>query len=285
MLPYLDSANKNRADYLSKMSFPILDETPEGEEGMKGESQTCLRCGYTWVQKLEKSPRVCPNPHCHSKIWMKPKEVIVGLSHQICSKCGVDKNIEEFKTRDDCIRGRRKVCNACLGVYSKEYRDSHKADMAEYTKLHYLKNKSRILERTRTYQQTHKAETRVQKRKYRILNADRIYKTRRAYLESPVGKIATSRIKHTRNSREFQSPCTLTLDQWNKILEMQHNKCAVCEKSFNKTRPATKDHIIPLSKGGGLTFENVQALCQSCNSKKHDKLDHSLIVSWGAVPP
>lgn len=32
------------------------------------------------------------------------------------------------------------------------------------------------------------------------------------------------------------------------------------------------DHIVPLSKGGQHTYSNVQCLCRSCNSNKHDKL-------------
>ena len=33
----------------------------------------------------------------------------------------------------------------------------------------------------------------------------------------------------------------------------------------------TIDHIRPVSKGGGLVLDNVQLLCKSCNSIKHDK--------------
>lgn len=32
-----------------------------------------------------------------------------------------------------------------------------------------------------------------------------------------------------------------------------------------------QDHILPVSKGGGLTQDNVQALCRSCNASKSDK--------------
>jgi 5-methylcytosine-specific restriction endonuclease McrA len=47
---------------------------------------------------------------------------------------------------------------------------------------------------------------------------------------------------------------------------------------------ATQDHIIPVSRGGGLTFENIQALCKSCNSSKNAKLDKSFITVWIAAP-
>ena len=33
------------------------------------------------------------------------------------------------------------------------------------------------------------------------------------------------------------------------------------------------DHIIPVSKGGNNTIRNIELLCESCNRKKHDKIE------------
>jgi len=82
-----------------------------------------------------------------------------------------------------------------------------------------------------------------------------------------------------------ETECTLTSEQWDTILKWQNYTCAgfphgSCNKQFTLENQPTRDHIIPLSAGGGITFENVQALCRSCNTKKHTKKDKSLIVSW-----
>ena len=57
-----------------------------------------------------------------------------------------------------------------------------------------------------------------------------------------------------------------TLREWNELKERFDNKCVFCGASNQLTR----DHIIPISKGGNSFIENIQPLCRSCNSKKYN---------------
>lgn len=51
------------------------------------------------------------------------------------------------------------------------------------------------------------------------------------------------------------------------ILERDHRKCLNCKSEKN----LTMDHILPVSKGGITIDDNLQTLCNSCNSVKQQK--------------
>lgn len=79
-----------------------------------------------------------------------------------------------------------------------------------------------------------------------------------------------SHLKSRRYAIEKSSKGNHSLFEWNALKSAYDNKCAYC-KSGEKM---TKDHILPLSKGGTDFIENIQPLCKSCNSKKHNKTDY-----------
>ena len=54
----------------------------------------------------------------------------------------------------------------------------------------------------------------------------------------------------------------------NLIYKRDRNKCQYC----GATKHLTIDHVIPKSKGGEDTWENLVVACSSCNVKKGDKL-------------
>jgi len=171
---------------------------------------------------------------------------------KICTKCGIEKDIKEFyrdRTRSD---GYRYWCKECLRESYRVYREVHMEEILAYIQRYY---------------QTANGKT-VRAR------ADK------KYSQTPKGRFTDRRVHHKRRACMKNTEDTLTIRQWAVVLKAQRNKGNICGKQFTIKRKPTQDHIIPLSKGGGLTFENIQALCSSCNSVKNANLDPQFIQSW-----
>lgn len=56
--------------------------------------------------------------------------------------------------------------------------------------------------------------------------------------------------------------------QWDNLKRMYGNACASCKSQSKKL---TKDHIVPITKGGHNGIDNIQPLCQRCNVKKFNR--------------
>ena len=53
-----------------------------------------------------------------------------------------------------------------------------------------------------------------------------------------------------------------------KVWNRDNGQCVMCGRQEN----LEFDHIIPFSKGGNNSEDNIQLLCQKCNAEKRDKI-------------
>lgn len=136
--------------------------------------------------------------------------------------------------------------------------------------------RERTLAANRKWNEAHPEVIREAQRKAYAANPEKFKEILRRYQKTPEGKAASARACHRRRDAEKKTRCDLTDGQWKVIIEEQGNRCAHCGREFTEDLKPTRDHIVPVSKGGGLTYENVQALCQSCNSRKHDRPEEEL---------
>ena len=54
------------------------------------------------------------------------------------------------------------------------------------------------------------------------------------------------------------------------VYKRDHNRCRKC----GSTKNLEVDHIIPISKGGKSTFDNLQTLCHRCNLEKCSNMEY-----------
>lgn len=63
---------------------------------------------------------------------------------------------------------------------------------------------------------------------------------------------------------------SFTHKEWETLKKQYNFTCPCCKKSEPEIK-LTIDHIIPISKGGLNTIENLQPLCLKCNCKKNNR--------------
>lgn len=77
----------------------------------------------------------------------------------------------------------------------------------------------------------------------------------------------TRSLNQKRYILERDAPGSHSNEEWQELKARCNNRCLACDRK-EPDIILTEDHIVPLSRGGSNDIENIQPLCQSCNSKK-----------------
>jgi len=77
-----------------------------------------------------------------------------------------------------------------------------------------------------------------------------------------------------RKARHKELEHTFTAKQWKETLSFFNNSCAYCGVHNSKSR-LHQDHVIPLSKGGEYTHNNIIPACFDCNVSKSANTMHA----------
>jgi len=161
-----------------------------------------------------------------------------------CKQCKIEKEISAFSFVDKTRRPNllRLNCNKCRNI----------ENLKRISLKRVVENKER---------KSHKIYTDEEKR-LRVNEFNRLWR-----INNPEKwKFANRMGRHRR--RALGAICST---EWIAKVSMLGNKCQSCFKTEPEIK-ITIDHIIPVSKGGTNSIDNLQPLCMKCNQKKHAKL-------------
>lgn len=167
--------------------------------------------------------------------------------------------------------------------YDKEYRQEHKEGKLEY-KRKWLKTEKGKLSCKKSHKKYYDKNSKYVKeyvKKWRENNPEYLKEWDKNYPEyhkkwnkTEKGKANSQRNCTKRRAKQKGFINTLTSQEWLDILENYNYRCAYCDIEFDCENLPEKEHVIPISKGGNNTKENVVPSCRSCNCKKSNKLNH-----------
>lgn len=199
------------------------------------------------------------------------QELIFTMSDKKCPRCGEIKSISEFYKNVSRRDGFSTYCKTCIAQDSHDY---------------YVKNKEKCRERTNKWRAANREYVNARDKRYRLEHPDIEFRKQQKYRETHREKLylkgKTYRTTHAdyflnkarerKAIRNSQSDGTVTLQYEHQLFESQHGLCAYCKADLSITGKHL-DHIIPLSRGGLHTANNVHWTCPTCNMSKGDSLE------------
>jgi len=155
----------------------------------------------------------------------------------------------------------------------------------------------RKLEWQREWRRTHPEQVRAyaearkaQRRRHWALHAAEIKLKRAPYFAAQRQKARErariwkrnnpERVRTINANRRARKACAIgfhTVEQWETLKTQHHHTCLGCGRREPEIK-LTRDHIIPLTRGGSNLIENIQPLCKSCNSSKNNRLPAVILL-------
>jgi 5-methylcytosine-specific restriction endonuclease McrA len=206
-----------------------------------------------------------------------------------CTRCKEYKDTSEFGRKLLAPDGLNWWCKECQREYNSSSLERRKSSQiskrrekkgahsiycmrSKYKKLGLpIPEKYMLPEKPKKTREQARQEHNERNRKWKIANAEVDKARRKAYRQSDKGRRTSIRGTEKRRNLSAGVECKFTDADFDLLYSHQEGKCACCGIEFSSKVVCCRDHIVPLSKGGAFVLDNVQLLCRSCNSKKHDK--------------
>lgn len=156
-----------------------------------------------------------------------------------------------------------------VSQYHKEYREKYAERRRAYSTQWNKEHRDYKQEYLKQYHEKNKAEHNQRNVHYYSENSELRREYTRNYKKQFPEKVCA--LYNKRRTQKTQAGGSYTAEEW-KALKAKYNYTCLCCGKQEPTIKLTADHVIPVVLNGSSYIENIQPLCRSCNSKKHNKI-------------
>ena len=194
-----------------------------------------------------------------------------------CIKCKIEfpATLEYFSKARNSLMS---YCKPCNSLRSKIYKQSNSEKSKATSKAWYQANSEKAKATRKAWKQANPEKTKATSKAYRESNPEKIRATQKAWRENNPDKVKAKNKKRRSlkkgNGHEYYTE--------NQVLQTYGTICNICFKKISLKAPRRVgqlgwqeglhiDHLIPISKGGSDTLENVRPTHGLCNLNKSNK--------------
>lgn len=191
------------------------------------------------------------------------------LDGKVCAGCHRWHPFSEYSPHRGDYRAQ---CKPCRNAANREYK---------------ARNAEKVKASNAAYREANRDTLRVRYREWRKAHPERDYQIHRKWKDANPEKRKAQRLKsyhrdlaksrayvihrhHIRRVRLLNLSGSHTIAEWEALKAQYGFKCLRCGRAEPQVS-LTRDHVVPVAKGGGNDIGNIQPLCKSCNCRKHTK--------------
>ncbi len=149
----------------------------------------------------------------------------------------------------------------------RKWEISHPVQMKAQRKRHKAAHRDKESARFRRYYEKHSAFLKERSRIYKMADPERAKVRDRLWRQTENGKLS-DKLHHMKRRDATRDKPSASLKELSAITARQRGRCFYC----NMKTKLTLDHVIPLSKDGSNTAENIVFACLHCNTAKGSRI-------------
>ena len=239
--------------------------------GMRNKRYCSANCKrLLWDQKRRARLRVADGRALHSTPGRTERRCIVCqktfVGHRdakYCSRSCGDRFRRPGRADYDRARCRVYYAGNAHRISARRKGKEQRQHAREYMRDYRSRNRDRFKAYQREYRQKNPDKFRKWQRRYdERFRELRREANRRWRKEHPA---AHAHVAAARRARELAAPGNHTLSEWLALLERCNFRCTYCGRQSGRL---TRDHDVPLIRGGSHGIDNIRPACARCNSKK-----------------
>lgn len=205
------------------------------------------------------------------------------MKSKTCPNCNRRKLIILFGVNRRTGDGRNVYCKLCVRKLSSEsYQRTIKKARAR-RKKYYWDNQKRMKRYHAMWYLRNKSKRKKQVMDYRNINSERVKKYQRRWTkENPLLCRARERRyrkshpevgkQHCHKRKAMMRDARVERVDYRNIIIRDKSICHICAKKIPKPKMSF-DHIVPLSKGGAHSYNNIACAHLRCNLEKGSRID------------